>query len=146
MGVYREAESEGSRMQTLALTAVSRRNKLETKEIWRSVEGYRMDVRKQEGITIIEKIATPSNLMAACEKVHKGKGAASIDGITVYEIDGHMATRQKAIIAILWDGTYKSQPVKWLSITKGNGSMCHDSWKGHGKLVKRECKRYNKGI
>lgn len=54
-----------------------------------------MDVRKQEGITIIEKIATPSNLMAACEKVHKGKGAASIDGITVYEIDGHMATRQK---------------------------------------------------
>lgn len=48
------------------MTAVSRRDKLETKEIWRSVERYSMDMKKQDGITLIEKIATPSNLMVAC--------------------------------------------------------------------------------
>ena len=53
------------------MTAVSRRDKLETKEIWRSVERYSMDMRKQDGITLIEKIATPRNLVIACEKVYK---------------------------------------------------------------------------
>ena len=69
------------------MTAVSRRDKLETKEIWRSVERYSMDMRKQDGITLIEKIATPRNLVIACEKVYKNKGAAGIDGITVQEIE-----------------------------------------------------------
>ena len=60
-----------------------------------------MDMRKQDGITLIEKIATPRNLVIACEKVYKNKGAAGIDGITVQEIDEHMAKYQKAIIAKL---------------------------------------------
>ena len=96
---------------------------METKEIWRSVERYSMDMKKQDGITLIEKIATPSNLMVACEKVYKNKGAAGIDGITVFEIDEHMAKYQKAIIAKLLDGTYEPQPVKRVSIPKENGSM-----------------------
>lgn len=96
---------------------------METKEIWRSVERYSMDMRKQDGITLIEKIATPRNLVIACEKVYKNKGAAGIDGITVFEIDEHMAKYQKAIIAKLLDGTYEPQPVKRVSIPKENGSM-----------------------
>ena len=105
------------------MTAVSRRDKLETKEIWRSVERYSMDMKKQDGITLIERIATPRNLVIACEKVYKNKGAAGIDGITVQEIDEHMGKYQKAIIAKLLDGTYKPQPVKRVSIPKENGSM-----------------------
>ncbi|WP_143033119.1 hypothetical protein [Trichococcus collinsii] len=82
-----------------------------------------MDMRKQDGITLIEKIATTSNLVVVCEKVYKNKGAAGLDGITVYEIDEHMAKYQKAIIAKLLDGTYEPQPFKRVSISKGNGSM-----------------------
>ena len=82
-----------------------------------------MDMKKQDGITLIERIATPRNLVIACEKVYKNKGAAGIDGITVQEIDEHMGKYQKAIIAKLLDGTYKPQPVKRVSIPKENGSM-----------------------
>ena len=103
------------------MTAVSRRDKLETKEIWRSVERYSMDMKKQDGITLIERIATPRNLVIACEKVYKNKGAAGIDGITVQEIDEHMGKYQKAIIAKLLYGTYKPQPVKRVSRLTGCG-------------------------
>ena len=94
------------------MTAVSRRDKLETKEIWRSVERYSMDMKKQDGITLIERIATPRNLVIACEKVYKNKGPAGMNGITVQKKDEIWGKNKKRTIANWWVGTKNQKRVK----------------------------------
>ncbi len=41
---------------------------------------------KQDGISLINKIASSYNLKIASEKVYRNKGAAGINGITVHEL------------------------------------------------------------
>lgn len=81
-----------------------------------------MDMREQDGIELIERVIADKNLWSAYKKVRKNKGAPGIDGITVYQLKGHMETYYQPLKQKLKEGTYEPQPVKRVAIPKPDGS------------------------
>lgn len=81
-----------------------------------------MDMKKQDGINLIERVVTDNNLWTAYRKVYANKGAPGVDGITVNELEGHMLQYYDQLKRKLKDGTYKPQPVKRVAIPKADGS------------------------
>jgi RNA-directed DNA polymerase len=81
-----------------------------------------MDMREQDGIYLIDQVITDDNLWGAYKKVRKNKGAPGVDGITVYQLKGHMEKYYQQLKRKLKDGTYQPQPVKRVAIPKPDGS------------------------
>ncbi len=81
-----------------------------------------MDMEKQDGINLIEKVISNDNLWDAYKKVYTNKGVPGVDGITIYELKGHMLKYYDQLKQKLNDGTYKPQPVKRVAIPKTDGS------------------------
>lgn len=81
-----------------------------------------MDMEKQDGINLIERVTTDNNLWTAYRKVYANKGAPGVDGITVNELEGYMLKYYDQLKRKLKDGTYKPQPVKRVAIPKADGS------------------------
>lgn len=78
-------------------------------------------MNRKDGISLIDKIIDRNNLELAKEKVRKNKGASGVDGITVEELDEHMAKYYPYLIRKLKEGTYQPQPVRRVEIPKSNG-------------------------
>lgn len=76
----------------------------------------------QGGINLIEKVISDKNLWKAYEKVYANKGVPGIDGITVYQLKGHMIKYFEPLKRKLKDGSYQPQPVKSVAIPKKDGS------------------------
>lgn len=98
------------------------RDKLEAKEYVRARSSDSMEMKEQDGITLIDKVIESGNLWQAYEKVRKNKGAPGIDGITVEELEDHMKKYYPTLVQKLKDGTYKPQPVRRVPIPKPDGS------------------------
>ena len=81
-----------------------------------------MDMKEQDGISLIEQVIADDNLWRAYKKVRKNKGAPGVDGITVYQLKGHMEKYYQPLKQKLKDGSYQPQPVKRVAIPKANGS------------------------
>ena len=81
-----------------------------------------MEMKEQDGINLINKVVADGNLWRAYEKVKSNKGAPGIDGITVYQLKGHMVKHYEPLKRKLKDGTYQPQPVKRVAIPKPDGS------------------------
>lgn len=81
-----------------------------------------MDMEKQDGINLIEKVISDNNLWTAYEKVYANKGVPGVDGLTVYELKSHMTKHYEPLKRKLRDGTYQPQPVKRVAIPKPDGS------------------------
>jgi len=81
-----------------------------------------MDMKKQDGINLIDKVIADHNLWSAYEKVYANKGVAGVDEITVYELKSHMTKYYEPLKRKLKDGTYSPQPVKRVAIPKADGS------------------------
>ncbi|AOV07279.1 group II intron reverse transcriptase/maturase [Sporosarcina ureilytica] len=82
-------------------------------------------MKEQDGINLIEQVITDDNLWRAYEKVRKNKGAPGVDGVTVYQLKGHMERFFLPLKQKLKDGTYQPQPVKRVAIPKADGSKRH---------------------
>ncbi len=79
-------------------------------------------MNRQDGISFINRVTSIYNLELAKEKVRKNKGAPGVDGVTVDELDEHMAKYYPHLIRKLKDGSYQPQPrLKELDIPKPNG-------------------------
>ena len=48
-------------------------------------------MKKQDGISLIQRIASRNNMWSAHEKVKANKGAPGIDGVTVEDLEEHIA-------------------------------------------------------
>lgn len=81
------------------------------------------DMNKQNDILLIDQVVSQTNMEQAIAKVRKNKGAPGVDGMTVNELDEHMATYGSAIVRKLKAGTYQPQPVKRVEIPKANGGV-----------------------
>lgn len=81
-----------------------------------------MEIKKQDGIQLIDRIVADNNLWKAYKKVKANDGAPGVDGITVHELKAHMLKYFDALKAKLKDGTYQPQPVKRVAIPKADGS------------------------
>ena len=71
--------------------------------------------------SLMERVVTRENLEAAVKSVKRNKGAAGIDGMTVFEIEKHINEYYIPLRNKLLDGSYKPQPVKRVEIPKANG-------------------------
>lgn len=81
-----------------------------------------MEMMKQDGINLIDRVVTNRNLWNAYKKVKENGGAPGIDGITVQELKSHMIKYFEPLKAKLKEGTYQPQPVKRVAIPKADGT------------------------
>ncbi len=72
---------------------------------------------------LMEEMLDGENLMQALERVMDNKGAAGIDGMTVYELPAYLAVHLKTICQELLQGKYAPQAVKRVKIPKATGGM-----------------------
>ncbi|GAB2321971.1 group II intron reverse transcriptase/maturase [Alkalibacterium sp. s-m-28] len=78
-------------------------------------------MNRQNDISLIDRVVDRKNIKLAIKKVKKNKGKPGVDGITVDELDAHMAEFGSHIIRKLKEGTYMPQPVRRVEIPKANG-------------------------
>jgi RNA-directed DNA polymerase len=97
-------------------------DKLEAEEYAKACRTVFKEVRRQDGIDLIDKVIDDNNLFRACEKVKANKGAPGIDGMTVDELFGHVSKYLNHLKRKIKDGTYKPLPVKRVEIPKPDGS------------------------
>ncbi|WP_339217910.1 group II intron reverse transcriptase/maturase [Ornithinibacillus sp. FSL M8-0202] len=72
--------------------------------------------------SLMELVVRKENLLEAAQVVRRNKGAAGVDGMTVYEVEGHIVKYYLPLRQKLLDGTYQPQPVKRVEIPKANGA------------------------
>ncbi|MFL2102420.1 group II intron reverse transcriptase/maturase [Marinilactibacillus psychrotolerans] len=72
--------------------------------------------------SLMELVVRKENLLEAVQVVRRNKGAAGVDGMTVFEVEGHIKKYYLPLRQKLLDGTYKPQPVKRVEIPKANGA------------------------
>ncbi|WP_225744262.1 group II intron reverse transcriptase/maturase [Marinilactibacillus sp. Marseille-P9653] len=71
--------------------------------------------------SLMELVVSRKNLSTPATKVRRNKGAAGIDGMTVWEVEEHIEEIYLPLRQKLLNGTYKPQPVKRVEIPKPNG-------------------------
>jgi len=92
------------------------------KEYIRVCRDVDMEMKKQDGIHLIDRIVTNGNLWRAYKKVKENGGAPGVDGITVHELKSHLWKYFEPLKIKLRDGTYQPQPVKRVAIPKSDGT------------------------
>jgi len=92
------------------------------KEYIRVCRDVDMEMKKQDGIHLIDRIVTNGNLWRAYKKVKENGGAPGVDGITVHELKSHLRKYFEPLKIKLRDGTYQPQPVKRVAIPKSDGT------------------------
>jgi len=76
----------------------------------------------KSGISFKELVLSRDNLNLAYQKVYGNKGAAGIDGMTVYELFDYIRENKSELIESVADLTYKPSPVKRVEIPKPDGT------------------------
>lgn len=110
------------RPQKTSNDGFSQTNRLETEKYAKACSCDLIEMGRQDGIDLIDKVIDSNNLFRACEKVKANKGAPGIDGMTVDELHSHVSKFLKPLKRKLKDGTYKPLPVKRVEIPKQDGS------------------------
>ena len=72
---------------------------------------------------MLEKIISPDNMNLAYKKVIQNKGTYGIDGMTAEQFLPFLERHGGHITASVLNGTYTPQPVRSVSIPKGNGGF-----------------------
>ncbi|MCI3027930.1 group II intron reverse transcriptase/maturase [Desemzia sp. C1] len=72
--------------------------------------------------SLMELVVSKDNLLAAAKAVRRNKGAAGVDGMTVWEVEEHIEEFYLPLRQKLLDGTYKPKPVKRVEIPKPDGT------------------------
>lgn len=72
---------------------------------------------------LLEKVCELSNLRRAYRQVRANRGAAGVDGMTVYELGPWVSTHKEELIRSLLDGSYRPKEVLEVEIPKADGGM-----------------------
>ena len=70
---------------------------------------------------LMEEVTRSTNLNQAYKRVKANGGAAGVDGMTVADLLPWIALHREELIALLLDGSYRSQPVRGVQIPKPGG-------------------------
>lgn len=81
-----------------------------------------MEMKKQDGIELIDRIASHKNIWNAYTKVKSNGGAPGVDGITTDQLKSHLLKYEEPLKQKLKDGSYQPQPVRRVAIPKADGS------------------------
>jgi len=72
---------------------------------------------------LMEAIWSARNIATALQRVKSNKGAAGVDGMTVYELETHLRRHGPGIWDQLRQGTYRPMPVRRVEIPKPDGGV-----------------------
>jgi len=72
---------------------------------------------------VMEEVCERKNLWKALKRVKANRGSPGVDGMTVEELPGHLATHWPAIREQLLSGAYGPQPVRRVEIPKPDGGV-----------------------
>lgn len=75
----------------------------------------------EETANLLEAIVDRDNMLSSMQRVVQNKGAAGVDGISVYDAPKHLQEVWPDIRGQLLAGTYRPQPVRRVEIPKPNG-------------------------
>jgi RNA-directed DNA polymerase len=78
---------------------------------------------RAEDEQLMGQVVSPENAQAAMERVMSNRGAPGVDGMTVDELPGWLATNWPALGKSLLDGSYRPQPVLRVEIPKPSGGV-----------------------
>src|SRR5699024_6829046 len=101
----------------------------EEKDHWQKSVKVDTDFTRKKGNnymytqTILDKILDKNNMNDAYKQVVKNKGSAGVDGMTLNEVGGYLATNREEIIEAIRERKYKPQPVLRVEIPKPNGGV-----------------------
>lgn len=76
----------------------------------------------KNGISFKELVLSRDNLNLAYKRVYKNKGAAGIDGMTIYELFDYIKENKSQLVKSIGDLSYKPRPVRRVEIPKPDGS------------------------
>jgi len=79
------------------------------------------DVIADEASLLMEQVVCRENMLAAYRRVVRNKGAAGVDGVTVYELLGFCQSHWEGVREQLLSGTYRPRPVRRVDIPKPGG-------------------------
>jgi len=98
-------------------------NMLETEGNVKACSNLRGETDGKDGVThLIYEVMDRKNLNLAYKRVKANKGAPGVDGMTVDELMGYIASNKDEFIRQIADGSYEPQPVKRAEIPKPDGS------------------------
>lgn len=80
-------------------------------------------LEQQRALTrsLMEEVASAANLNTAYKAVKANKGAPGVDGMTVADLRPWIAAHRDTLVAALFRGDYRPQPVKGIAIPKPGG-------------------------
>lgn len=78
---------------------------------------------KAEGLRQMEAVVERSNLWRAYERVMRNKGAAGVDGLTVFEFKQWLQQHWPSVKAALLGGQYMPAAIRKVELPKPNGGM-----------------------
>jgi retron-type reverse transcriptase len=78
---------------------------------------------KAEGLRLMDAVVERSNLWRAYERVMRNKGAAGVDGLTVFEFKAWLQQHWPSIKAALLAGDYMPAAIRKVEIPKPNGGV-----------------------
>jgi RNA-directed DNA polymerase len=78
---------------------------------------------EHEEQALIDKVLHRENLLMACNRVVKNRGAPGVDGMTVGELRGYLRDHGPRICDGIRNGTYVPQPVRKVEIPKPGGGV-----------------------
>jgi len=79
--------------------------------------------RRKGRMELLEAILHRDNLNEAYKRVYENKGAAGVDGMTVYELLDHLKAHKAELLESIRTRKFKPQPVLRVEIPKDNGKM-----------------------
>jgi RNA-directed DNA polymerase len=71
----------------------------------------------------MEAVVERQNMIEALKRVKSNKGAAGVDGMTVFDLDAYLKTHWEGIKEQLLDGSYQPQTVLGIQIPKPTGGV-----------------------
>lgn len=78
---------------------------------------------KAEGLRQMEAVVEPHNLRQAYKQVMRNKGAAGVDGLTVFELKAWLQQHWPSVKAALLTGDYQPAAIRKVEIPKPQGGV-----------------------
>lgn len=88
-------------------------------EVGTAVDGQ----TKAEGLRLMDAVVEHNNLWQAYERVMRNKGAAEVDGLTVFEFKAWLQQHWPSVRAALLGGDYMPAAIRKVDIPKPNGGV-----------------------
>lgn len=84
---------------------------------------YQQSRKEETSMTLLDKVLDRTNLNNAYQQVYQNKGAAGVDGMTIYDLKSYLRENRDKLIHQIRTRTYHPQAVLRVEIPKDNGKM-----------------------